>query len=185
MSFSILILLILIVIIGLCSFFLISLNESIISLDLLIIEIDLSLGYLILITYMLGLISAILLEGYFLFLQESKKMTDLRKQINESLQKFGNQIANSKIFDLASNNNSIHNIINTPFFNFDFSKQKINLEAYELLLTIPGQLNIKENLFKLLEGDFDNPTENKKVSHTIYRLSSSRAMRIFFLREKK
>ena len=42
MSFSILILLILIVIIGLCSFFLISLNESIISLDLLIIEIDLS-----------------------------------------------------------------------------------------------------------------------------------------------
>ena len=62
-------------------------------------------------------------------------MTDPRKQINESLQKFGNQIANSKIFDLASNNNSIHNIINTPFFNFDFSKQKINLEAYEWLLT--------------------------------------------------
>lgn len=113
-------------------------------------------------------------------------MTDPRKQINESLQKFGNQIANSKIFDLASNNNSIHNIINTPFFNFDFSKQKINLEAYEWLLTIPGQLNIKENLFKLLEGDFDNPTENKKVSHTIYRLSSSKKdhENIFSEREK-
>jgi len=65
-------------------------------------------------------------------------------------------------------------VISTPYLNFDFSKQKIDKQAFDWLLTIPDQLNLRDHFSMLLDGDFDNPSEKRKVSHTLYRASEEK-----------
>ena len=76
-------------------------------------------------------------------------------------------------------------MISTPYLNFDFSKQRIDKQAFDWLLTIPDQLNLRDHFSMLLDGDFDNPSEKRKVSHTLYRSSEEEKedMNKFFLKE--
>ena len=104
-------------------------------------------------------------------------MNDLRTQISENLAKLGKQHADLKIQDLPLEQKSIDEVISTPYLNFDFSKQRIDKQAFDWLLTIPDQLNLRDHFSMLLDGDFDNPSEKRKVSHTLYR-SSERKKRI-------
>ena len=101
-------------------------------------------------------------------------MTDLRKKINEELSSLGKQYADLKIQDLPLKQKSIENVISTSYLNFDFSKQRIDDQAFAWLLTIPDQLNLRDHFSKLLDGDFENPSEKRKVSHTLYRSSEER-----------
>ena len=96
-------------------------------------------------------------------------MNDLRTQISENLSKLGKQHVDLKIQDLPIKQKIIDDVISTPYLNFDFSKQRIDKHAFEWLLTIPDQLNLRDHFSMLLDGKFDNPSEKRKVSHTLYR----------------
>ena len=96
-------------------------------------------------------------------------MSDLRVQISKNLSKLGKQHADLKIQDLPLKQKSLDDVISTSYLNFDFSKQRIDKKSFEWLLTIPDQLNLRDHYSKLLDGDFDNPSEKRKVSHTAYR----------------
>ena len=101
-------------------------------------------------------------------------MNDPRTQISENLAKLGKQYIDVKIQDLPLKQKSIDDVISTPYLDFDFSKQRIDKQAFNWLLTIPDQLNLRENFSMLLEGDFDNPSEQRKVSHTLFRSSEEK-----------
>ena len=72
MSFSLILLLILVVAIGAYSFILMSLNQSLVQIDLLFFEFDFPLGSLILISLLLGILITIFLEVIF-FSSKAKK----------------------------------------------------------------------------------------------------------------
>ena len=72
MSFSLILLLILVVAIGVYSFILMDLNQSLVQLDLLFFEFDFPLGSLILISLLLGILITIFLEVIF-FSSKAKK----------------------------------------------------------------------------------------------------------------
>ena len=65
MSFLLITLLILILLIGLYSFLLLDLNDSLIQLDLLFLNIDIPLGNAILISFLFGIFVAVFLEIIF------------------------------------------------------------------------------------------------------------------------
>ena len=113
-------------------------------------------------------------------------MNDLRTQISENLSKLGKQHVDLKIQDLPIKQKIIDDVISTPYLNFDFSKQRLDKNAFDWLLTIPDQLNLRDQFSKLLDGDFDNTSEKRKVSHTLYRLSEEKKgyERIFSERKK-
>ena len=101
-------------------------------------------------------------------------MNDLRLEISENLAKHGKKHADLKIQDLPLEQKSIDEVISTPYLNFDFSKQRIDKQAFDWLLTIPDQLNLRDHFSMLLDGEFDNPSEKRKVSHTLYRSSEEK-----------
>ena len=70
MSFSIIVILIIIVLLGLYSFFLLDLNKEFINLDLLFFELDLQLGHVILATFLVGIIVSVTLEFLFFSLRK-------------------------------------------------------------------------------------------------------------------
>ena len=72
MSFSLIFLLILVIAMGAYSFVLVSLNDSLVLLDLLFLEFDISLGSLVLISFLLGISITIFLEFIF-FSSRAKK----------------------------------------------------------------------------------------------------------------
>ena len=65
MGFSIIFLLIFITLVGIYSFVLLSLNKTHIHLDLLFLEIDLQLGYILLTSFLFGILIAIVCEIIF------------------------------------------------------------------------------------------------------------------------
>ena len=72
MGFSNTLLLILTILVGIYSFVLLSLNKSIVHLDLLFLELDLQLGYVILWSALFGILTTAVLELIF-FCTKSKK----------------------------------------------------------------------------------------------------------------
>jgi uncharacterized membrane protein YciS (DUF1049 family) len=74
MGFFIILLLILITILAIYSFVLVNLNDSIVNFDLLLIEIDIQLGYLVLSALCLGIIVATILE--LIYFSSKKKNKD-------------------------------------------------------------------------------------------------------------
>jgi len=65
MVFSTILLLIFIILLGIFSFLILALNKSIVHLDLLFLELDFQLGYIILSATLLGILIAIVLEVIF------------------------------------------------------------------------------------------------------------------------
>jgi uncharacterized integral membrane protein len=65
MGFSTILLLIFIILLGIFSFLILALNKSIVHLDLLFLELDFQLGYIILSATLLGILIAIVLEVIF------------------------------------------------------------------------------------------------------------------------
>ena len=122
----------------------------------------------------------------FSSLQSQKKMTDLRIKISQNLAKLGKQYVDLKIQDLPLKQRFTDALISTPYLNFDFSKQRLDKHAFSWLLTVPDQLNLRDHFSKLLDGDFDNPSERRKVSHTLYRLpDETRGYEKIFSERKK
>tara|TARA_Y100000813_G_C23818273_1_gene191700 strand:- start:210 stop:437 length:228 start_codon:yes stop_codon:yes gene_type:complete len=67
MGLSTILFLMLIVLVGIFSFLLLELNKLIVHLDLLFLQLDLQLGYLILFSILMGIIITVILEFIFFF----------------------------------------------------------------------------------------------------------------------
>ena len=73
MAFSTILLLIFIILLGIFSFLILALNKSIVHLDLLFLELDFQLGYMILSASLFGILIAIVLEMIFLSSKRKNK----------------------------------------------------------------------------------------------------------------
>ena len=68
--------------------------------------------------------------------------------------------------------------VKTDYLSYDYSKQRITKEALDELLTIPEKINLKESILDITKGEFLNTTEDRNVSHMLYRdLSKSQNTR--------
>ena len=74
MGFLIILLLIFIILLGMYAFALLALNQTIVHLDLLLLELDSQLGYVILLSILLGIMVAVILE--IIFISSKKKNKD-------------------------------------------------------------------------------------------------------------
>ncbi len=100
-------------------------------------------------------------------------MSETRKQIHNKLSLLGKDIKNTHISEIQRYKDLQKSVINNDLLDFDYSKQRINDEAIEYLLEIPNLINLKESLNRLFKGEVNNPSEDKAVSHTLYRNKTS------------
>jgi glucose-6-phosphate isomerase len=100
-------------------------------------------------------------------------MNDFRKDIHNKLLLLGEGIKKVSISDLSKKNGFKDNNIKSDLLTFDYSKQRINNEALDYLLQIPDLINLKESLNLLFKGEINNPSEDRAVSHTLYRNRAS------------
>jgi len=100
-------------------------------------------------------------------------MSEIRKKIHNKLSLLGKDIKNTHISELQNQKALEKRVIRTDLLDFDYSKQRINDKAIDYLLDIPNLINLKDLLDALLRGDVHNPSEDKAVSHTIYRDKTS------------
>ncbi len=96
-------------------------------------------------------------------------MNDFRKDIHQKLLFLGREIKDTHISELNNQNGYKENIIKSDLLTFDYSKQRINKEVLNYLLQIPDLINLKEDLNLLFKGEINNPSEERTVSHTLYR----------------
>tara|TARA_B100000886_G_scaffold298056_1_gene226039 strand:+ start:433 stop:660 length:228 start_codon:yes stop_codon:yes gene_type:complete len=73
MGFGLIIILIFIILIGIYSLLLLNLNQSIVTLDLFFIELDFSIGQILLATFLTGMIVTLLLEFFFFLARKKNK----------------------------------------------------------------------------------------------------------------
>ena len=96
-------------------------------------------------------------------------MSEIRKQIHHKLSLLGEDIMNTHILELKNGKDLEKRVIRTDLLDFDYSKQQINDKAIDYLLKIPNLINLKDSLDRLFRGDVNNPSEDRNVSHTLYR----------------
>ena len=100
-------------------------------------------------------------------------MNDVRKDIHSRLLILGEGIKKAKISELNKKNDFKENNIESDLLTFDYSKQRINNEILEYLLQIPDLINLKDSLNMLFKGEINNPSEDRAVTHTLYRSRDS------------
>ncbi len=96
-------------------------------------------------------------------------MQEIRKNIRNNLISLGKKISASSILNLDTNEIKKQRFIKVKELCFDFSKQRINKESLEYLLSIPDLINLRKDLNLLFKGEIVNPSESRLVTHTIYR----------------
>ena len=96
-------------------------------------------------------------------------MNDFRKDIHSRLLILGEGIKKTKISELNKKNDFKENNIKSDLLTFDYSKQRINNEVLDYLLQIPDLINLKDSLNLLFKGEINNPSEDRAVTHTLYR----------------
>ena len=99
-------------------------------------------------------------------------MNKKRIKIHQHLSSLGRKVSGLKSFYQDNHELDESRNIKTELVNFDFSKQRINKEALDFLLELPDELNLGESLDSLFKGNFQNPSEKRNVSHTLYRSKS-------------
>lgn len=113
-------------------------------------------------------------------------MSDVRKKILDKLLFLGMGLENTHLSELHTDRYQDKRIIKNSLLNFDYSKQRIDDEVIDYLLKIPDLINLKDSLQALFDGNIINPSEERTVSHTIYRdkNASERFKIIFSERER-
>ena len=105
--------------------------------------------------------------------RREKKMNNIREKIKENIVSLGQEIKNTHLSELNNPHGSIAEPIQSNLLTYDFSKQRVNQRILDYLLEIPNLINLKESLDSLFLGKIENPSENRAVSHTLYRSDSS------------
>tara|TARA_B100000212_G_scaffold209241_1_gene157965 strand:+ start:2719 stop:4203 length:1485 start_codon:yes stop_codon:yes gene_type:complete len=101
-------------------------------------------------------------------------MHRLRKRIHNNLKSLGESMQGSHVSELHDRRHLEKRVIKHEILNYDYSKQRINEEVIDYLIRIPDLIDLKSLLEALFEGNALNPSEDRKVSHTIYRDKSLR-----------
>lgn len=112
-------------------------------------------------------------------------MNDIRKKIQKKILLLSKDIIEKNISDFHNEELEEHFCIKNNFLDFDFSKQKINKESFDYLLQIPEFINLKQILDSLFAGEFENTSENTKVTHTIYRSDFNKKFPEIFSQRKQ
>ena len=96
-------------------------------------------------------------------------MRNVRRKIQKDLSTLGRDIKNIHISDLCDSTDFKNRQTEVDFLTFDFSKQRIDKNVLDYLTHIPDLINLKESLQLLFAGKFTNRSEERTVTHTIYR----------------
>ncbi|MDA7602088.1 hypothetical protein N8791_06060 [Gammaproteobacteria bacterium] len=91
------------------------------------------------------------------------------KEILKSIKTLANKNSGLEVKDLLEEKrlNEFH--LKTDYLSYDYSKQRITKEVLDELLKIPEKINLKQSIIDISKGEFLNPTEDRKVSHMLYR----------------
>ena len=100
-------------------------------------------------------------------------MNNIRKVIHKELSILGRDLKNTHISDLFDSAESNNNVIELDLLTFDYSKQRIDQKALDFLIEIPNIINLRESLDQLFAGKVTNRSEQRAVTHTIYRNQTS------------
>ena len=96
-------------------------------------------------------------------------------EILKSIKNLANKNSGLHIKDMLDQRRLEEFQVKTDYLSYDYSKQRITKEALDELLTIPEKINLKESILDITKGEFLNTTEDRNVSHMLYRdLSSSK-----------
>ena len=91
------------------------------------------------------------------------------KRILESIKNSANKHSGLKIKDLLDEKRIDDFHVKTDYLSYDYSKQRITKEVLDELLQIPEKINLKQSILDISKGEFLNPTEDRNVSHLLYR----------------
>ena len=97
-------------------------------------------------------------------------MEDSRsKEILKSIKALADKSPGLRVKDLLEEKrlNEFH--LKTDYLYYDYSKQRISKEILDELLKIPEKINLKQSIIDISKGEFLNHTEDRKVSHMLYR----------------
>ena len=100
-------------------------------------------------------------------------MNEIRKNIHSKLLNLSEDFKNIHISELHDQNALDDKIIKNDLLDFDYSKQRISRIILDYLFQIPDQINLRDSLKALFDGTLKNPTEDRLVSHTLYRNKTS------------
>ena len=89
--------------------------------------------------------------------------------ILKSINNLGKRNINLHLRDILNKKRLEDSLVAIEQLSFDYSKQRITSESLQELLEIPDLINLKKSIELLSEGEFINHTEDKSVSHMLYR----------------
>ena len=112
-------------------------------------------------------------------------MNKKRIEIHQHLSSLGRKVSDLKSFNQDNYGVDESRNISTELVDFDFSKQRINKEVLDSLLQIPDELDLRRSLDSLFKGDFQNPSEKRNVSHTLYRSESIDNNKVIYSEKNK
>ena len=91
------------------------------------------------------------------------------KRILKSIKILTNKYSGLKIKDLLDEERLSSFYVKTDYLSYDYSKQRITKEVLDELLKIPEKINLKQSILDISKGEFLNLTEDRNVSHMLYR----------------
>ena len=94
-------------------------------------------------------------------------------------------IKNIHISELHNKNELAEKIVKHDLLDFDYSKQRISNNILDYLFQIPDQINLRDSLKALFDGTLKNPSEDRLVSHTLYRNKSPAENFLVILTERE
>ena len=96
-------------------------------------------------------------------------MNEIRKDIYSKLLSLSKDIKDIHISELHNQNELAEKTVKHNLLDFDYSKQRISYNILDYLFQIPDQINLRDSLKALFDGTLKNPSEDRLVSHTLYR----------------
>ena len=96
-------------------------------------------------------------------------MNEIRKDIHSKLLALSKDIKDIHISELHNHNELAEKTVKHDLLDFDYSKQRISKNILDYLFQIPDQINLRDSLKALFDGTLKNPSEDRLVSHTLYR----------------
>ena len=112
-------------------------------------------------------------------------MNEIRLKNTELILSMSKEYSNMSISDLHSTEAQNEKTLETTLLKFDYSKQRINSDTIDTLLQIPEEIFLRDSLSSLFNGELQNPSESRGISHTLYRSDSPKEGFELIYSEKK
>ena len=112
-------------------------------------------------------------------------MNEIRKDIHSKLLTLSKDIKGIHISELHDQNELTEKTVKHDLLDFDYSKQRISNNILDYLLQIPDQIDLSTSLEALFNGAVHNPSENRLVSHTLYRNKTSAENSLLIIAERE